>query len=136
MRGSVAASTPATWTRPAWTRWATVSARAWSRPRDGGDPERPTPRRAGRAAGQQLLQQSGGAHLVTALVMRLDLTDGHLKIGSAGHPQSWRVREGQAELLELDVQLPAGTFNSAAPHGSGVVRGCWEEDADHADGCE
>ena len=64
------------------------------------------------AADQQLLQQFGGAQFVTALAMRLDFTDGQLEIVNAGHPQPWRVREGQAEPLELDAQLPAGLFES------------------------
>jgi len=88
------------------------------------------------AADQQLLQQFGGAQFVTALAMRLDFSDGQLQIANAGHPQPWRVGAGQAEPLELDVQLPAGMFESAAPHGSGEPRGWWEEDADHADGRE
>ena len=56
------------------------------------------------AADQQLLQQFGGEQFVTALAMRLDFTDGQLEIVNAGHPQPWRVREGQAEPLELDAQ--------------------------------
>jgi len=64
------------------------------------------------AADQQLLQQFGGAQFVTVLAMRLDFTDGQLEIVNAGHPQPWRVREGQAEPLELDAQLPAGLFES------------------------
>ena len=33
---------------------------------------------------------------------------------NAGHPQPWRVRDGHAEPLELDAQLPAGMFESTA----------------------
>lgn len=64
------------------------------------------------AADLQLLEQFGGAQFVTALAMRLDLADGQLEIVNAGHPAPWRVREGHAEPLELDPQLPAGMFES------------------------
>lgn len=64
------------------------------------------------AADQQLLEQFGGAQFVTAVAMRLDLTDGLLQIVNAGHPAPWLVREGQAVPVELDPQLPAGMFET------------------------
>jgi len=61
-------------------------------------------------ADRQLLEQFGGAQFVTALAMRLNLTDGHLDVVDAGHPCPWLVRHGQAIALELEPQLPAGMF--------------------------
>ena len=66
------------------------------------------------ATDQQLLQQFGGEQFVTVVAMRLDLTGGQLEIVNAGHPQPWRVRDGQAEQLALDAQLPAGMFQRTA----------------------
>ncbi len=64
------------------------------------------------AADQQLREQFGGEQFVTALALRLDFTIGQLEMVNAGHPQPWRVREGRAEPIELDAQLPAGLFDS------------------------
>ncbi len=66
------------------------------------------------ATDQQLLEQFGGVQFVTALAMRLDLTDGQLQIVNAGHPRPWLVRDGRAEPLELDAQLPAGMLERTA----------------------
>jgi len=67
-------------------------------------------------ADRQLLEQFGGAQFVTALAMRLNLTDGHLDVVNAGHPCPWLVRHGQAIALELEPQLPAGMFEKTDYH--------------------
>lgn len=63
-------------------------------------------------ADRQLLARFGGDQFVTALAMRLDLTDGTIEAVNAGHPQPWRVRDGQAAPVELSPQLPVGMFET------------------------
>lgn len=63
-------------------------------------------------ADRQLLSRFGGDQFVTALAMRLDLTDGTVEAVNAGHPQPWRVRNGQACPVELSPQLPVGMFEA------------------------
>jgi len=65
-------------------------------------------------ADRQLLARFGGDQFVTALAMRLDLTDGTLEAVNAGHPQPWRVRGGQASQVELSPQLPVGMFEATS----------------------
>lgn len=77
--------------------------------RSGGGPEQQVA-----AADRQLLEQFGGTQFVTALAMRLTYIDAQLEIVNAGHPAPWRVREGQAEPISLDAQLPAGMFETTA----------------------
>lgn len=65
-------------------------------------------------ADRQLLGRFGGDQFVTALAMRLDLTDGSIEAVNAGHPQPWRVRDGQAHPVELGPQLPVGMFEETS----------------------
>lgn len=64
------------------------------------------------AADRELLRQFGGSQFVTALAMRLRYTDDHVEIVNAGHPRPWRVRDGRAEPIAVDPQLPAGLFEN------------------------
>ncbi len=63
-------------------------------------------------ADRELLARFGGEQFVTALAMRLDLADGTIEAVNAGHPQPWRVRDGQASQVELSPQLPVGMFEA------------------------
>lgn len=65
-------------------------------------------------ADRQLLDRFGGDQFVTALAMRLDLSDGTLVAVNAGHPQPWRVRDGQVDQVELSPQLPVGMFEATS----------------------
>lgn len=65
-------------------------------------------------ADRQLLDRFGGDQFVTALAMRLDLSDGTLEAVNAGHPPPWRVRDGRASQVELSPQLPVGMFEATS----------------------
>lgn len=51
----------------------------------------------------------GAAHL-SVLLLRFDLETGQVEIVDAGSPRMWRLRQGKAEPVELDAQLPLGMF--------------------------
>ncbi len=51
----------------------------------------------------------GHAHLST-LLLRFHLATGQVEIVDAGSPKMWRLREGRAEPIELEAQLPLGMF--------------------------
>ncbi|MFJ8659713.1 PP2C family protein-serine/threonine phosphatase [Streptomyces sp. NPDC093795] len=77
--------------------------------------------RNGRRAGLSLSDQAyladqavyghyhGAAHL-SVLLLRFDLATGETEIIDAGSPRMWRLRQGKAEPIELDAQLPLGMF--------------------------
>jgi len=65
-------------------------------------------------ADRQLVERYGGDLFVTGLAMRVDLTDGTIEAVNAGHPQPWRVRDGQASQVELSPQLPMGLFEATS----------------------
>lgn len=76
-------------------------------------------------ADRQLLERFGGDQFVTALAMRLNLIDGTFEAVNAGHPQPWRIRDGQASQLELSPQLPVGMFEATSyvPQPAGLLPG-------------
>ncbi|MEU7577198.1 PP2C family protein-serine/threonine phosphatase [Streptomyces sp. NPDC041068] len=49
----------------------------------------------------------GEVHLST-LLLRFDLATGDAEVIDAGSPKMWRLRDGRAEPVELDAQLPLG----------------------------
>ncbi|QGV76854.1 PP2C family protein-serine/threonine phosphatase [Streptomyces ficellus] len=51
----------------------------------------------------------GAAHL-SVLLLRFDLATGEVEIVDAGSPKMWRLRQGKAEPIELEAQLPLGMF--------------------------
>ncbi|MGW7428233.1 PP2C family protein-serine/threonine phosphatase [Streptomyces sp. NPDC054861] len=51
----------------------------------------------------------GGVHL-SVLHLRFDLATGETEIIDAGSPKMWRLRQGKAEPITLDAQLPLGMF--------------------------
>ncbi|MFF8830852.1 PP2C family protein-serine/threonine phosphatase [Streptomyces sp. NPDC015131] len=51
----------------------------------------------------------GAAHL-SVLLLRFDLATGEVEIVDAGSPKMWRLRQGKAEPIELEPQLPLGMF--------------------------
>jgi serine phosphatase RsbU (regulator of sigma subunit) len=51
----------------------------------------------------------GAVHLST-LLLRFDLASGDVDVVDAGSPQLWRQRDGVAERIDLDAQLPLGMF--------------------------
>ncbi|MFI2620154.1 PP2C family protein-serine/threonine phosphatase [Streptomyces sp. NPDC018584] len=72
-------------------------------------------RRAGLSLGDQacLADQAvyghyqGAVHL-SMLLLRFDLATGETEIIDAGSPKMWRMRNGRAESVALDAQLPLG----------------------------
>lgn len=61
-------------------------------------------------ADQALYAHFGGTNYVAALLMRLDIASGRMKVVDAGSPRLLRVRSGQITAVELDAQLPLGMF--------------------------
>ncbi|MET9800481.1 PP2C family protein-serine/threonine phosphatase [Streptomyces sp. NPDC006368] len=51
----------------------------------------------------------GAAHL-SVLLLRFHLATGEVEIVDAGSPKMWRLRQGKAEPIELEAQLPLGMF--------------------------
>ncbi|MFE0684111.1 PP2C family protein-serine/threonine phosphatase [Streptomyces sp. NPDC058961] len=51
----------------------------------------------------------GDAYLST-LLLRFDLDTGRTQIVDAGSPRMWRLRQGRAEQIQLDAQMPLGMF--------------------------
>ncbi|MFF7177562.1 SpoIIE family protein phosphatase [Streptomyces sp. NPDC008121] len=51
----------------------------------------------------------GGVHL-SVLHLCFDLATGETEIIDAGSPKMWRLRQGKAEPITLDAQLPLGMF--------------------------
>ncbi|MER0449988.1 PP2C family protein-serine/threonine phosphatase [Streptomyces sp. Edi4] len=51
----------------------------------------------------------GHAHLST-LLLRFDLDTGRTQIVDAGSPRMWRLRQGKAEQIHFEAQMPLGMF--------------------------
>ncbi|WP_106976925.1 PP2C family protein-serine/threonine phosphatase [Streptomyces sp. NRRL S-920] len=51
----------------------------------------------------------GDVHL-SMLLLRFDLETGEAEVIDAGSPKMWRIRQGKAEAVELEAQLPLGMF--------------------------
>ncbi|MFE9559061.1 PP2C family protein-serine/threonine phosphatase [Streptomyces sp. NPDC006692] len=51
----------------------------------------------------------GQAYLST-LLLRFDIETGQTQIVDAGSPRMWRLRQGKAEQIQLEAQLPLGMF--------------------------
>ncbi|MEU9192476.1 PP2C family protein-serine/threonine phosphatase [Streptomyces hundungensis] len=51
----------------------------------------------------------GQAYLST-LLLRFDVATGETQIVDAGSPRMWRLRQGKAEQIQLEAQLPLGMF--------------------------
>lgn len=51
----------------------------------------------------------GAAH-VSVLLLGFDLDTGQVEIIDAGSPKMWRLRQGRAEPVEFEAQLPLGMF--------------------------
>ncbi|MFV0129640.1 PP2C family protein-serine/threonine phosphatase [Streptomyces sp. HMX112] len=51
----------------------------------------------------------GAVHL-SVLLLRFDLATGRTEIVDAGSPKMWLLRQGRAEPVELEAQLPLGMF--------------------------
>lgn len=63
-------------------------------------------------ADRAVQQQFGGSQFVTAFCLDIDLHTSSAVAVNAGHPKPWRIRDGQAAPVELDVQLPIGLFET------------------------
>ncbi|GAB3112874.1 PP2C family protein-serine/threonine phosphatase [Streptomyces calidiresistens] len=61
-------------------------------------------------ADQALYGQHGGRFHVSVLLLRFHLASGQVEIVDAGSPRMWRLRDGSAEPVELEAQLPLGMF--------------------------
>ncbi|MEU6123772.1 PP2C family protein-serine/threonine phosphatase [Streptomyces sp. NPDC047123] len=59
-------------------------------------------------ADQAVYGHHQGALHVATLLLRFDLVTGDAEVIDAGSPKVWRLRDGRAEPLELDAQLPLG----------------------------
>ncbi|MFF8288698.1 PP2C family protein-serine/threonine phosphatase [Streptomyces sp. NPDC016309] len=66
----------------------------------------------------------GAAHL-SVLLLRFDLATGQAEIVDAGSPKMWRLRQGKAEPVALEAQLPLGMFEDTnyAPQSFSVQPG-------------
>src|SRR5213079_3072108 len=62
-----------------------------------------------RLANDALAEQARDEQFVTGLVVRIDLAAATAGIVNAGHPPPFRVRAGQVELIQLQVDHPFGT---------------------------
>lgn len=61
-------------------------------------------------ADQAIYAQYRGQEHVAALLLEFDLATGEIDAVDAGSPRLWRLRDGKAERLVFDEQLPLGTF--------------------------
>ncbi|MEU5266363.1 PP2C family protein-serine/threonine phosphatase [Amycolatopsis sp. NPDC021455] len=62
-------------------------------------------------ADQALYAHHRGAEHVAALLLEFDLATGAVAVVDAGSPRLWRLRDGKAERVHFDEQLPLGTFD-------------------------
>ncbi|MDQ7809313.1 PP2C family protein-serine/threonine phosphatase [Amycolatopsis sp. A133] len=62
-------------------------------------------------ADQALYAHHRGAQHVAALLLEFDLRTGSVAVVDAGSPRLWRLRDGKAERVLFDEQLPLGTFD-------------------------
>ncbi|WP_079032145.1 PP2C family protein-serine/threonine phosphatase [Streptomyces specialis] len=61
-------------------------------------------------ADQAIYGQYRGLAHVSALLLRFELATGRTRIIDAGSPRMWLLRQGVAEYVELEAQLPLGMF--------------------------
>ncbi|MFF5447618.1 PP2C family protein-serine/threonine phosphatase [Streptomyces sp. NPDC012888] len=61
-------------------------------------------------ADQAVYGEYGGARSAPSLLLRFDLATGQVQAVDAGSPQVFRLRDGMAERITLDAQLPLGMF--------------------------
>jgi serine phosphatase RsbU (regulator of sigma subunit) len=61
-----------------------------------------------RLANDALAEQAGESQFVTGLLVRIDLTRATAGIVNAGHPPPLRIRAGEVDQLELEVDPPFG----------------------------
>jgi serine phosphatase RsbU (regulator of sigma subunit) len=64
--------------------------------------------RQARFANEALIQHSRVGEFVTGQLARVELSSGVMTIVNAGHPPPYRVRDGQVEQIELEVDMPFG----------------------------
>jgi serine phosphatase RsbU (regulator of sigma subunit) len=62
-------------------------------------------------ADQAVYAHYRGAEHVAALLLEFDLATGAVSVVDAGSPRLWRLRDGKAERIFFDEQLPLGTFD-------------------------
>ena len=63
-------------------------------------------------ADRAVQQQFGGSQFVTGLALDIHLPDATAVAVNAGHPLPWRIRDGRAAPVPLEVQLPIGLFEA------------------------
>lgn len=63
-----------------------------------------------RYASDALAANSPVGHFVTGQLLRVDLWTGAVTIINAGHPFPLRLRAGQVEEIELDIDMPFGVY--------------------------
>ncbi|MGW4393790.1 PP2C family protein-serine/threonine phosphatase [Amycolatopsis nivea] len=61
-------------------------------------------------ADQALYGHYRGAAHVAALLLQFDLATGMVDVVDAGSPRLWRLRDGKAERIRFEEQLPLGMF--------------------------
>ncbi|MER7859359.1 PP2C family protein-serine/threonine phosphatase [Amycolatopsis japonica] len=61
-------------------------------------------------ADQAIYAQHRGQEHVATLLLEFDLATGGITAVDAGSPRLWRLRDGKAERVHFDEQLPLGTF--------------------------
>ncbi|WP_181776054.1 PP2C family protein-serine/threonine phosphatase [Amycolatopsis pittospori] len=65
-------------------------------------------------ADQALYAQYRGQEYVATLLLEFDLATGEIDAVDAGSPRLWRLRDGKAERVAFDEQLPLGTFEDTS----------------------
>ncbi|MEV6907277.1 PP2C family protein-serine/threonine phosphatase [Amycolatopsis sp. NPDC051071] len=65
-------------------------------------------------ADQALYAQYRGQEYVATLLLEFDLATGEITAVDAGSPRLWRLRDGIADQVRFDEQLPLGTFEDTA----------------------
>ncbi|ANN18778.1 phosphatase [Amycolatopsis orientalis] len=61
-------------------------------------------------ADQAIYAHYRGSRHVAALLLEFHLATGSVEVVDAGSPRLWRLRDGKAERVEFEEQLPLGTF--------------------------
>jgi len=61
-------------------------------------------------ADQAVYSQHEGQEHLAALLLEFDLATGAVEVVDAGSPRLWRLRDGKAERVHFDQQLPLGMF--------------------------
>lgn len=65
-------------------------------------------------ADQAIYAQHRGQEHVATLLLEFDLATGDIAAVDAGSPRLWRLRDGKAERVHFDEQLPLGTFEDTS----------------------